>query len=123
MKSLLAVPPIWGGCEEAVTFACSAAKRLGAALDVVFLEDRGDYPVLASVGEAMYGMSHDEREDDERRQQVEGARQRHADMVSKGDIAGRFVEEPQVADRVMTSLARLQDAILLARPTEQVGKT
>jgi nucleotide-binding universal stress UspA family protein len=123
MKSLLAVPPIWDGCEGSVSFACSAAKRLGAALDVVFLDDRGDYPVLASVGEAMYGMSHEEREMEERRELVDSARQIHADMVSRGYIAGRFVEEPLVADRVMTSLARLQDAILLARPTEQVGKT
>jgi nucleotide-binding universal stress UspA family protein len=123
MKSLLAVPPIWAGCEEAVAFACSTAQRLAAALDVVFLDDRGDYPVLASVGEAMYGMSHEVREEEERRELVEDARQLHASMVSSGSLAGRFVEEPQTADRVMTSLARLQDAILLARPTEQVGKT
>lgn len=123
MKSLLAVPPLWEGCEEAVAFACSAAARLGAALDVVFLDDRGDYPVLASVGEAMYGMSHEQRDTEERRELVEAAKQLHADMASRGDIAGRFVEDPLAADQVMTSLARLQDAILLARPTEQVGKT
>jgi len=123
MKSLLAVPPIWDGCEEAVAFACSAAKRLGSALDIVFLDDRDDYPVLASVGEAMYGMSHEQRDEEERRELVENAKRLHRDMLACGDTAGRFVEEPQVADRVMTSMARLQDAIVLVRPTEQVGKT
>src|SRR5579863_9145982 len=123
MKSLMAVPPIWGGCEEAVAFACSAAKRLGAALDIVFLDDRSDYPVLASVGEAMYGMSHEQRDEEERRELVENAKRLHQDMLASGNIAGRFVEEPQVADRVMTSMARLQDAILLVRPTHDVGKT
>jgi nucleotide-binding universal stress UspA family protein len=123
MKSLLAVPPVWGGCEQAVAFACAAASRIGAALDVAFLDDRGDYPVLASVGEAMYGMSHEEREDEERRELVEGAKRLHAAMVSNGDIAGRFFEEPLATDRVMSSLARFQDAILLARPTGEVGKT
>lgn len=123
MKSLLAVPPIWDGCEDAVAFACSAAKRLGAALDIVFLDDRDDYPVLASVGEAMYGMSHEQRDEEERRELVENAKRLHQDMLASGNTAGRFLEEPQVADRVMTSMARLQDAILLVRPTHDVGKT
>jgi len=123
VKSLLAVPPLWSGGEEAVAFACSAAKQIGAALDIVFLDDRADYPVLASVGEAMYGMSHEQRDTEERLELVEAARQRHADMASSSNIAGRFIDEPLAADQVMTSLARLQDAILLARPTEQVGKT
>jgi len=68
-------------------------------------------------------MSHEQRDEEERRELVENAKRLHRDMLACGDTAGRFVEEPQVADRVMTSMARLQDAIVLVRPTEQVGKT
>jgi nucleotide-binding universal stress UspA family protein len=123
MKSLLAVPPLWSGCEEAVTFACAAAGRMGAALDVVFLDDREDYPVLAAVGEAMYGISHDEREEEERREVIALAKDLHDRMAATNALGGVFDEELRPAQHVITALAPMQDAILLARPTEDVGKT